>query len=107
MNDIDESLASPRDASADPRAGEKIRILERHCDHLMGQLYHQVRTIRSLREQVAHLQDRVSSIEDCPKLLDQALQAGLRPETVRGLADTGFEIAARLGVPLPPPDPAG
>jgi len=40
-------------------------------------------------------------------LLDQALQAGLRPETVRGLADTGFEIAARLGVPLPPPDPAG
>lgn len=40
-------------------------------------------------------------------LLDQALQAGLRPDTVRGLADTGYEIAARLGVPLPPPDPAG
>lgn len=38
-------------------------------------------------------------------LLDQALQAGLRPHTVRGLADTGYEIAARLGVPLPPPDP--
>lgn len=40
-------------------------------------------------------------------LLDQALQAGLRPDTVRGLADTGYEIAARLGVPLPPPDPVG
>lgn len=39
-------------------------------------------------------------------LLDQALQAGLRPHTVRGLADTGYEIAARLGVRMPPPAPA-
>lgn len=39
-------------------------------------------------------------------LLDQALQAGLRPHTVRGLADTGYEIAARLGVRMPPPEPA-
>lgn len=39
-------------------------------------------------------------------LLDQALQAGLRPGTVRGLAETGYEIAARLGVALPPPDPS-
>ncbi|MEE2056345.1 DUF4192 domain-containing protein [Rhodococcus artemisiae] len=38
-------------------------------------------------------------------LLDQALQAGLRPEAIRGLADTGYEIAARLGVVLPPPGP--
>lgn len=34
-------------------------------------------------------------------LLDQALQAGLRPESIRGLAATGYEIAARLGVELP------
>ncbi|MFD6895729.1 DUF4192 domain-containing protein [Rhodococcus sp. NPDC060086] len=39
-------------------------------------------------------------------LLDQALQAGLRPEAIRGLADTGYEIAARLGVVLPPPGPS-
>ncbi|MGN5239908.1 DUF4192 domain-containing protein [Rhodococcus sp. SJ-3] len=38
-------------------------------------------------------------------LLDQALQAGLRPQAVRGLADTGYEIAARLGVVLPSPGP--
>lgn len=34
-------------------------------------------------------------------LLDQALQAGLRPESIRGLAETGHEIAARLGLELP------
>lgn len=37
-------------------------------------------------------------------LLDQALQAGLRPDAIRGLAETGHEIAARLGVSLPRPD---
>lgn len=37
-------------------------------------------------------------------LLDQALQAGLRPEAIRGLAETGHEIAARLGVVLPRDD---
>lgn len=36
-------------------------------------------------------------------LLDQALQAGLRPEAIRGLADTGYEISARLGVAMPAP----
>lgn len=39
-------------------------------------------------------------------LLDQALQAGLRPDSIRGLAETGYEIAAKLGVSLPPPLPA-
>ncbi|MFI6396836.1 DUF4192 domain-containing protein [Rhodococcus coprophilus] len=34
-------------------------------------------------------------------LLDQALQAGLLPEAIRGLAATGYELAARLGVELP------
>ncbi len=38
-------------------------------------------------------------------LLDQALQAGLRPEAIRGLAETGCEIAARLGITLPLPGP--
>ncbi|MEE2032781.1 DUF4192 domain-containing protein [Rhodococcus chondri] len=38
-------------------------------------------------------------------LLDQALQAGLRPDAIRGLAETGHEIAARLGVALPPREP--
>ncbi|UYP20633.1 DUF4192 domain-containing protein [Rhodococcus sp. Z13] len=37
-------------------------------------------------------------------LLDQALQAGLRPDAIRGLAETGHEIASRLGVTLPPPE---
>ena len=34
-------------------------------------------------------------------LLDQALQAGLRPDAIRGLAETGHEIAVRLGLVLP------
>jgi hypothetical protein len=35
-------------------------------------------------------------------LLDTALQSGLRPDRIRGLADTGFRLASQLGVRLPP-----
>jgi hypothetical protein len=35
-------------------------------------------------------------------MLDTALQSGLRPEHIRELADTGYRIADRLGVRLPP-----
>ena len=35
-------------------------------------------------------------------LLDTALQSGLRPERIRGLADTGYRLASQLGVQLPP-----
>lgn len=35
-------------------------------------------------------------------LLDTALQSGLRPERIRGLADTGYRLARQLGVQLPP-----
>jgi hypothetical protein len=34
-------------------------------------------------------------------LLDTALQSGLRPDRIRGLADTGFRLASQLGVQLP------
>lgn len=34
-------------------------------------------------------------------LLDTALQSGLRPDRIRGLADTGYRLAGRLGVSLP------
>lgn len=35
-------------------------------------------------------------------MLDQALQAGMRPEQIRELAQTGYRLARRLGVRLPP-----
>jgi hypothetical protein len=35
-------------------------------------------------------------------MLDTALQSGLRPEQIRGLAATGYRLAERLGVRLPP-----
>jgi hypothetical protein len=35
-------------------------------------------------------------------MLDTALQSGLRPENIRELADTGYRLAERLGVRLPP-----
>lgn len=34
-------------------------------------------------------------------LLDTALQSGLRPERIRGLADTGYRLAKQIGVKLP------
>lgn len=34
-------------------------------------------------------------------LLDTALQSGLRPERIRGLADTGYRLAQQIGVQLP------
>jgi alkylhydroperoxidase/carboxymuconolactone decarboxylase family protein YurZ len=35
-------------------------------------------------------------------MLDTALQSGLRPENIRELAATGYRLAERLGVRLPP-----
>ena len=35
-------------------------------------------------------------------MLDQALQAGMRPDQIRELADTGYRLATQLGVRLPP-----
>ena len=35
-------------------------------------------------------------------MLDTALQSGMRPEQIRELADTGYRLAKRLGVRLPP-----
>jgi hypothetical protein len=40
-------------------------------------------------------------------MLDTALQSGLRPEDVRELALTGYQLAKRLGVWLPPRRPFG
>ena len=36
------------------------------------------------------------------RMLDQALQTGMRPEQIRELARTGYRLAKRLGVRLPP-----
>jgi Domain of unknown function (DUF4192) len=36
------------------------------------------------------------------RMLDMALQSGLRPERIRDLAITGYRLAKRLGVRLPP-----
>lgn len=35
-------------------------------------------------------------------MLDTALQSGLRPEQIRELASTGYRLAKKLGVRLPP-----
>jgi len=35
-------------------------------------------------------------------MLDTALQSGLRPDDIRELAVTGYRLAKRLGVRLPP-----
>jgi predicted RNase H-like nuclease (RuvC/YqgF family) len=59
---------------AESRLQEKVRILERHCDHLMGQLYHQVEIIRSQRDHAAHIAKELESIKDTPRLLDDALK---------------------------------
>lgn len=36
------------------------------------------------------------------QMLDQALQSGMRPEQIRELARTGYRLAKRIGVALPP-----
>lgn len=40
-------------------------------------------------------------------MLDSALQSGMRPEQIRELAGTGYRLAKRLGVRLPPRRPFG
>jgi hypothetical protein len=41
------------------------------------------------------------------RMLDQALQTGMRPQQIRELARTGYRLAKRIGVRLPPPRPFG
>lgn len=41
------------------------------------------------------------------RMLDTALQSGMRPEQIRDLAVTGYRVGKRLGVRLPPRGPCG
>jgi hypothetical protein len=41
------------------------------------------------------------------QMLDRALQTGMRPQQIRELARTGYRLAKRIGVRLPPPQPFG
>ena len=41
------------------------------------------------------------------RMLDEALQRGMRPEQIRELGLSGFRVAARIGVSLPPRQPYG
>lgn len=45
---------------------------------------------------------RIDSGHRMARMLDQALQAGMRPEQIRELAQTGYRLAKQLGVRLPP-----
>ncbi len=45
---------------------------------------------------------RCNSEHRMAKMLDTALQSGMRPEQIRELALTGYQVADRLGVQLPP-----
>jgi hypothetical protein len=45
---------------------------------------------------------RCSAEHRMASMLDTALQSGLRPEKIRDLALTGYRLADRLGVSLPP-----
>ena len=76
---------------------EKIRVLERHVDHLMGQLYHQVGIIHSQRDHVAHLEKQLKAIEDTPRLLDQSLQkiAQLK-EDLAGRKEVELDLRRRI-----------
>lgn len=89
-------------ASAEPtreRLAEKVRILERHCDHLMGQLYHQVEIIRAQRDQAAHIEKQLESIKETPRLLDDALKkiAQLK-EDLAGRKEVELDLRRRVDV---------
>lgn len=91
MNDREREIAERE------RSAEKIRIFERHVDHLMGQLYHQVSVIEQQREHVAHLQKQLTSIEDCPKLLDQALRRIVQiKEEMAGRKEIELDLRTRI-----------
>ncbi|MBX7432757.1 DUF4192 domain-containing protein [Mycobacterium sp. Y57] len=46
---------------------------------------------------------RVDPAHNMAGMLDRALQSGMRPEQIRELAHTGYRLAERLGLRLPPP----
>ncbi len=85
------------DAVVKARLIEKVHVLERHSDHLMGQLYHQVEVIRAQRDQVAHVEKQLKSIEETPKLLDEALKkiAQLK-EDLAGRKEVELDLRRRI-----------
>lgn len=86
------------------RDADKLRILERHVDHLMGQLYYQIDVIRQYKEraaaldvQVESLKAKLADIEDCPVRLDKALKrvAQLR-EDLAGRREVEVDLRRRV-----------
>ncbi len=78
-------------------ADERRRVLERHVDHLLGQLHHQVTLLEAARREREGLAARVAGLEEAAAALDEARSrvASLREETI-GLREV--EVALRRRV---------
>lgn len=80
------------DASDEPR-----RLLERHVDHLLGQLHHQMTLLESYRREQVQLRDQVNLLEQMPEELDAAHRRihDLR-ERATGLRELEIELRRRI-----------
>jgi hypothetical protein len=81
----------------DDRDAAKRAILERHVDHLLGQLYYQVDLIRFHKERADHLQQELERIGNAPVELDEARRkmANLREE-IAGRKEVELDLRRRL-----------
>ena len=97
MNDTTGGPPPPEANGEATRLSEKARVLERHVDHLMGQLVHQVDIIERQKAQVAHLQNEIKSIGDSPKLLDQSLSRIVNlKEEMAGRREIELDLRRRI-----------
>jgi len=78
-------------------SGVREEILERHVDHLLGQLYHQIDLIKFHKQRADHLKQELDRVGDSPVELDEARRkmANLREE-IAGRKEVELDLRRRL-----------
>lgn len=78
---------------------QRIEILRRHVDHLLGQLYHQIELIKLHRDRSEVLEAQLEELAECPPRLDEALKliSNLK-EDIAGRKEVELDLRRRQEV---------
>lgn len=76
---------------------DRVVVLQRHVDHLLAQLYHQIELIQQHKQRAEQLEREMASIKDTPRALDDARRRfALLREEIAGRKEVEFDLRRRL-----------
>ncbi|MBL8768126.1 MAG: hypothetical protein JNL94_12200 [Planctomycetes bacterium] len=83
--------------TADDVKTEQVAVLQRHVDHLLAQLYHQIELIQQHKQRAEQLEREMASIKDTPRALDDARRRfALLREEIAGRKEVELDLRRRL-----------